>query len=96
LPYYVYILKCGDGSYYVRHTKDLPSRLHLHVAGFGTKYTKLMQPLTVAYSEQLSSQKGALRREKQLKSWSHAKKEALITGDFDKLKQLGRKNFKQE
>jgi len=55
-----------------------------------------MQPLTVAYSEQLSSQKGALRREKQLKSWSHAKKEALITGDFDKLKQLGRKNFKQE
>jgi putative endonuclease len=38
----------------------------------------------------------AIRREKNLKTWSHAKKTALINGEFETLRQLSKKKFKKK
>ena len=76
--FYVYIIECGDGSYYVGHTEDIQARFHMHESGNGAIYTKLMQPLKLVYSEKHESKTFAVKRENQIKKWSHEKKEALI------------------
>ena len=38
--YYVYILRCGDGSFYTGWTNDLKKRLTAHQEGRGAKYTR--------------------------------------------------------
>jgi len=54
-----------------------------------------MQPLKLVYSEKHESKTLARRRENQIKKWNHAKKEALISGDFENLRLLSRKIFKK-
>ena len=36
----VYILECGDGTFYTGITTDIDKRLKLHLAGKGAKYTR--------------------------------------------------------
>ena len=84
----VYILACGNGSYYVGHTRDLSARLQRHQAGTGARHTAVNPPTTILYREEFATELEAIRRERQLKRWSHAKKEALITGDMDRLRIL--------
>jgi tRNA/rRNA methyltransferase len=86
MPHYVYILRCGDGSYYVGHTADLAERIVRHNAGRGPAYTVARRPVEMAYSEALSSIDAALQREAQLKRWTREKKEALIAGDTESLR----------
>ena len=93
--FYVYIIECGDGSYY-GHTEDIQARFHMHESGNGAAYTKLMQPLKLVYSEKHESKTFAVKRENQIKKWSHEKKEALISGDLAKLKHLSRKIFHKQ
>jgi predicted GIY-YIG superfamily endonuclease len=33
MSFWVYILKCADGSYYTGHTDNLEARLDMHVTG---------------------------------------------------------------
>lgn len=40
MPWYVYILRCGDGTLYTGITDDIPRRLAAHRAGKGAKYTR--------------------------------------------------------
>lgn len=77
---WVYILRCADASLYVGHTTDLRSREQTHNEGRGGSYTATRRPVTVIYSEEVSSLNAARNRERQLKRWSQRKKEALITG----------------
>ncbi len=86
--YFVYILKCLDNSYYVGFTRDLQQRTAQHASGRGGKYTSDNKVSDLVYYETFFSQSEALKREKQLKGWSKAKKEALIKGDIWKLKLL--------
>jgi predicted GIY-YIG superfamily endonuclease len=92
MPYYVYILRCGDGSYYVGHTTDLAERIVRHNAGRGPAYTAARRPVEMAYSEALSSIEAALQREAQLKRWTREKKEALIAGDTERLRQSAKRH----
>jgi len=46
--------------------------------------------VTLVYSCEFSTYYAAFERERQIKNWSHSKKEALIRGDFDLLKRLSR------
>jgi len=85
---YVYILRCSDGTLYVGHTDDLASREETHNDGFGARYTAKRRPVSVVYSEELSSTAAAITRERQLKGWTVGKKEALIAGDQPLLKSL--------
>ena len=75
-PFYVYILRCADGSYYVGHTNDLDSRVRTHNDGRGATWTRCRRPVRLVYTEPSASQASAMAREKQLKRWSAAKKRA--------------------
>lgn len=90
--YYVYILLCADGTYYVGVTNDYERRLEEHeTAKKETAYTASRLPVALAYIETHMYVNNAIRREKNLKRWSHAKKAALINGDMPALKQLSKK-----
>jgi putative endonuclease len=91
MSHYVYILRCADGSLYVGSAHDVDARLKAHNEGRGAAYTFKHHPAHVVYSESFSSQSDALTRERQLKHWSRGKKEALINGDLDRLKQLSKR-----
>ncbi len=85
---YMYILQCSDGSYYTGSTIDLARRIIQHQKGEGANYTKVRLPVKLVYFEEYKKIADAFYREKQIQKWSRKKKEALIAGDFDKLKQL--------
>lgn len=84
----MYILECFGGGFYTGSTKDLQRRLAQHQAGEGANYTKKHLPVKLVYYEEYPRIDTAFYREKQIQGWSHKKKEALIKGDIDTLKQL--------
>lgn len=75
---YVYILECGDGSYYTGWTNDLEKRYLAHQSGKGAKYTKSHQPVQLVYVETFTNKKAAMRHEYLYKQMSHKAKAALI------------------
>jgi predicted GIY-YIG superfamily endonuclease len=85
MEYWVYILKCADGSYYTGSTSDLDLRIRQHMLGIVASYTKSRLPVELVYAASCDSRIQAKTWEKQIKGWSRAKKEALIRGDFDAL-----------
>ena len=86
--WFVYILRCVDNSVYIGSTKDLTSRLIKHDHGSASRFTAVRRPVTLAYTESHATRDAAHQRERQLKRWTRAKKEALIAGDFALLKRL--------
>ena len=95
MAFYAYILRCSDGSYYAGHTDNLELRISQHEAGLGGQYTAARLPVTLMWSEEFPSRDEALAAERQIKGWTRAKKEALISGDWDSLKQASKKTFSQ-
>jgi len=91
MPWHIYILQCSDNTLYTGHTQDIQNRLNIHNKGQGPAYTAARRPLLLVYSEPHPSKKSALRREKQIKKWTRAKKQALITGNMNKLHQLAKR-----
>ena len=85
---FIYILRCADNSLYVGETDDLDARLSKHRDGTASMFTARRLPVTLAYFETHASRATALRRERQLKRWTRAKKDALIAGDLALLKRL--------
>ena len=90
MPFYVYLLRCSDGSYYTGHTEDLEIRLAEHQTGAFPGYTHKRLPVELVFSDEFQAREDALDREKQIKGWSRAKKEALIKGDWERLKEWSR------
>ena len=84
--YFVYILRCANGAFYVGHTDNLELRLSRHNERRGAIFTA--GPVMLAFSECYDTRLEAIRRERQLKRWTRAKKEALIAGDLQLLKRL--------
>ena len=84
----MYILRCADGSLYIGHTNDLEKRVTRHNDGCAAAHTASRRPVHVVYSEEYPDLSESVRRERQLKRWRRAKKEALIAGDLATLKQL--------
>ena len=95
LWYYVYIVLFIDGSYYIGVTNDLNRRMYEHNnKNDPFSYTNSRKPVILLYYEVYLSPMEAIRREKQIKKWGRAKKEALISGDIDSLKSLSKKVFR--
>ena len=84
--WWVYTLLCSDGSYYTGHTDDVPLRVSVHNAGRAVKWTACQLPVRLVYCEPQPSKQKAILRERQIKRWSRAKKEALINGETKTLK----------
>ena len=92
-PFYVYILRCADGSYYVGHTDDMELRMQQHFNG-DVGYTSLRKPVELLWQGEFETREGALAFELQVKGWSRAKKEALIAGDWGRVQKLAQSHGK--
>ena len=78
MPYYLYILRCGDNSLYTGITTDVARRLAAHQSGKGATYTRGRGPLTLVYQEELPDKPSALRRELAVKALTREEKLVLI------------------
>lgn len=78
MSFYVYILRCADGTLYTGYTDDPERRARVHNAGKGAKYTRSRLPVELVYREALEDKSAALRREREIKKLSRAQKLALI------------------
>lgn len=80
MAYWVYILRCADGTLYTGITDDIERRLAAHNSGKGAKYTRGRGPVELVYREEAADKSAALRRELAIKRLSRAEKLALIAG----------------
>ena len=79
MSYFIYILKCADGSLYVGSTNNIEKRVKQHnESKWGAHYTKIRRPIALLYSEKFATLKEARRRENEIKGWKRDKKLNLI------------------
>ncbi len=86
--YYVYILRNPQNKLYIGQTKNIQARLFRHNSKQGARFVKDNKNFELVYDENYETQLGAMRREKQLKGWTRAKKETLIASNLVLLKKL--------
>ena len=88
MSFWVYILKCADGSYYTGHTDNLEERIGKHMDGGMGGYTSSRLPVRLVFTEQFVSRAEALEMEQRIKGWSRKKKEAMMRGDWKEVQRL--------
>lgn len=88
-PFFVYLLHCKDGSYYVGHTDELERRLAEHQAGEGCAYTRKRLPVALVWSSEFATREEAKEMEARIKGWGRAKKAALINNDWEMIAMPG-------
>jgi len=77
--WFVYLVRCRDGSLYCGIAKDLDKRLAEHNSpDKGAKYTRGRRPVQLVYSEATASRAQATQREVRIKRLTRAQKTALI------------------
>jgi putative endonuclease len=76
--FFVYILRCADGTLYTGWTKNLERRVISHNAGKGARYTRARLPVTLVYSESLPDESTARKREYALKKLTRQEKLSLV------------------
>ena len=74
----MYVLECGDGSFYTGWTNDLPRRVRTHQAGKGGKYTRSRLPVRLLKKWRAGSRTEAMRKEALFKSLNRKEKEKRI------------------
>ena len=87
--FYLYILKCNDGSFYIGHTDNIEKRMSEHNQGLIDKcYTKNRRPVELVFLQIFDTRDAAFSAERKIKGWSRKKKEAFIKGDWQEIKRL--------
>ena len=76
--WYLYMLRCGDGTLYTGITTDVDKRLEAHRAGKGAKYTRGRGPLELVYREECGTHSEALKRELEMKRLSREEKQKIV------------------
>ncbi|MDD6788885.1 MAG: GIY-YIG nuclease family protein [Lachnospira sp.] len=76
--YYVYLLRCADGTLYCGSTNNLQRRVKMHNSGRGAKYTKARRPVQLVYWEAAGAKSDALRREAAVKRLTRQRKLELV------------------
>lgn len=77
--WYVYLIRCKDNSLYCGITTDVDTRFEQHRTGKGAKYTRSHPPIAVVYSEGGHNRSTASKREYEIKQWTKARKERLVS-----------------
>ena len=77
---FVYILRCGDGSFYTGAAKDLTRRLGQHQSGQASRYTRARLPVALVWKRRVATWSRALRHEIRIKALPRAEKERLVAG----------------
>ena len=75
---WVYVLECGDGSYYTGWTNDLAKRVTTHQAGKGGKYTRSRLPVRLIMKWKAENRNEAMGREARFKSLNRREKEKAL------------------
>lgn len=86
--WYLYMLRCGDGSLYTGITTDVERRLEAHRSGKGAKYTRGRGPLELVYREKCEDHSAALKRELEVKALSREQKTAFLEREKNLLEKL--------
>lgn len=76
--HFLYILECGDGTYYTGYTNDVAKRLEKHRNGKGAKYTRGRGPLKLVFQKSFSTKQEAMQMEFAVKKLNRAEKERMI------------------
>ncbi|MEY2944226.1 MAG: hypothetical protein RLY97_2240 [Pseudomonadota bacterium] len=85
MPFWTYILRCADNSYYTGHTDNLVNRVGQHQSGIIRGYTHDKCPVELVWAEEFQTRVDAFNAEFRIKKWSRAKKESLIAGNWERL-----------
>lgn len=88
-PFYVYLLRCADSSYYCGQTDSIEARMQQHFSG-EIGYTATRKPVELLWQGEFETRAGAIAFEQQVKGWSRAKKEALMAGDWNRIQALAK------
>jgi predicted GIY-YIG superfamily endonuclease len=89
--FFVYIIRCSDGSPYIGHSLNIEERVRAHNDGRGSSWTAGRRPVELDYQERCDTEQQAVVRELQFKRWTHNKKLSLINGDLARLKALSKR-----
>ncbi len=77
--WYVYILRCSDGSLYVGISNNVEERLKRHNQGQGAAYTRSHGPVVLVWTELVASESAARKREIQIKGWNRSNRRKCQT-----------------
>jgi len=88
--WYLYLVRCGDGTIYTGISNNVQKRLAAHAGGRGARYLRGRAPLVLARKLRVGSLGDALKVERKVKRMSPARKEKLIAGKI-RLKDLIKK-----
>ncbi|NTW89252.1 MAG: GIY-YIG nuclease family protein [Desulfobulbaceae bacterium] len=83
MPFFCYILKCSDGTFYTGWTTDPARREKQHNAGTGSRYTRMRRPVKMLYVEEQTDRTSAMKREIAIKKMTHTAKGLLISSKSD-------------
>ena len=78
MNFYVYMLRCSDGTFYTGYTTDVRKRVETHNAGKGAKYTRSRLPCKLVWASAFDSKSDAMRREYAIKQLTRQQKINLI------------------
>ncbi|MFC1804804.1 GIY-YIG nuclease family protein [Candidatus Omnitrophota bacterium] len=78
--YWVYIVKCKNGTYYTGYTNSLERRVEKHNSGKGAKYTRDRRPVKLVWCKEYRQFKSAFIMEKRIKTLVRKQKEFLVNG----------------
>ena len=89
-PWFVYILRCADGTYYTGHTDNIEHRVGQHMAGAVDSYTATRLPVVPVFVQEFTTWEEALAMELRIKGWGQKKKEAMMRGDWNEVSRLSK------
>ncbi len=96
MPYFVYILNCSDGTYYIGCTSDIAGRIYQHQNGLDrSAYTFSRRPFQLVWVGEFDQLSEALAFERQVKGWNRRKKAALIENDWIKIHEIVKEERRQ-
>jgi len=78
--WFVYVVRCRDGTLYTGISRDVAARLRKHNQGKGARYTRGRAPVALVHTEPRKSQGAALRREAAIKALPRRQKLRLVGG----------------
>lgn len=80
--WFVYIIRCANGSLYTGSTNHVIRRWHEHRQGKGAKYLQAHEPKEIVFIEEHADRSDACRREYEIKQYPKPEKEALVAGNY--------------
>ncbi len=93
-PWYLYLVRCNDGTLYTGISNDVQRRLSAHLSGRGARYLRGRGPLLLARKVRVGSRNDALKVERRVKRMRRDKKEKLIQGKI-RLKDISKKDVRR-